>query len=98
MTRSLLRTHSPTTAAPLAKFARAFCAAVPNLTIMETDIDRIGWDAEIFTHLPEFQDGYLILPDRPGWGTEPIEAALADHPPVPGAGMWQRTEASKLSV
>ena len=51
---------------------RCWCA---NLTIMETDIDRIGWDAEIFTHQPEFKDGYLILPDRPGWGTEPIEAA-----------------------
>ena len=27
-----------------------FCAAVPNLRIMEIDIDRIAWDHELFTH------------------------------------------------
>ena len=59
-----------------------FCAAVPNLRIMETDIDRISWDHELFTHLPEFVDGHLIIPDRPGWGTDPIEKALLAHPPV----------------
>ncbi len=48
-----------------------FCAAVPNFRIMETDIDRLAWDHELFTHLPDFVDGYLIIPDRPGWGTEP---------------------------
>ena len=30
-----------------------FCAAVPNLRIMETDIDRLAWDHELFTHVPE---------------------------------------------
>ena len=48
-----------------------FSAAVPNLRIMETDIDRIAWDEELFTHVPEFVDGHLMMPDRPGWGTEP---------------------------
>ena len=43
-----------------------FCAAVPNLRIMETDIDRLAWDHELFTHLPEYVDGHLVLPDRPG--------------------------------
>jgi len=65
---------------------------------METDIDRIAWDAEIFTHAPEFKDGHLVVPDRPGWGTEPIEAALAKYPPIPEAGMWKRTEPSRLSI
>ena len=32
-----------------------FCAAVPNLRIMETDIDRLAWDHELFTHLPEYR-------------------------------------------
>jgi len=58
-----------------------FSAAVPNLRIMETDIDRIAWDHELFTHLPEFVDGHLVMPDRPGWGTEPVEEALRAHPP-----------------
>ena len=58
-----------------------FCAAVPNLRIMEIDIDRLEWDHELFTHLPEIVDGYLVIPDRPGWGTEPNEEALRAHPP-----------------
>jgi L-alanine-DL-glutamate epimerase-like enolase superfamily enzyme len=57
-----------------------FSAAVPNLRIMEIDIDRIAWDAELFTHVPEFENGHLVLPDRPGWGTEPDEAALRKYP------------------
>lgn len=58
-----------------------FAAAVPNLRIFETDIDRIAWDSELYTHVPQYQDGYLVVPDRPGWGTEPNEAALRAHPP-----------------
>jgi galactonate dehydratase len=58
-----------------------FAAAVPNLRIMETDIDRLDWDHELFTHVPEFKDGHLIMPSRPGWGTEPVEEAIKAHPP-----------------
>ena len=58
-----------------------FAAAVPNLRIMETDIDRISWDHELFSHVPEFVDGHLVMPARPGWGIEPNEAAIRAHPP-----------------
>ena len=58
-----------------------FASAVPNLRIMETDIDRIAWDNELFTHVPEFMDGSMIVPDRPGWGTEPNEEAMRAYPP-----------------
>jgi L-alanine-DL-glutamate epimerase-like enolase superfamily enzyme len=54
---------------------------VPNLEIMEVDVDRLAWDAELFTALPEYIDGHLAVPDTPGWGCEPDEAALAAHPP-----------------
>jgi L-alanine-DL-glutamate epimerase-like enolase superfamily enzyme len=65
-----------------------FAAAVPNLRIMEIDIDRLAWDDELFTHAPEFADGHLIVPDRPGWGTEPNEDAIRAHPPkTGGAGL-----------
>ncbi|MDX2203036.1 MAG: mandelate racemase/muconate lactonizing enzyme family protein [Hyphomicrobiaceae bacterium] len=64
-----------------------FCAAVPNLRIMETDIDRLAWDHELFTHVPAFEDGHLIVPDRPGWGTEPNEAAIRARPPRGDAGL-----------
>ncbi len=64
-----------------------FCAAVPNLRIMETDVDRVAWDKEIFTHLPDIKDGYMTVPERPGWGTEPVEEALKKYPPIPDAGL-----------
>jgi L-alanine-DL-glutamate epimerase-like enolase superfamily enzyme len=63
-----------------------FAAAVPNLRIMEADIDRLPWDAELFTEVPHYEDGHLILPNGPGWGTEPDEEALAAHPPKSGPG------------
>ena len=63
-----------------------FAAAVPNLRIMEIDIDRIAWDHEVFTHVPEISSGFLVMPDRPGWGTEPREEALAAHPPTTVTG------------
>ena len=64
-----------------------FSAAVPNLRIMEIDIDRLAWDHELFTHVPDIRDGYLVLPDRPGWGTEPNEEALRAHPPKTSGGL-----------
>jgi galactonate dehydratase len=57
-----------------------FSAAVPNLRIMEIDIDRLPRDAELFTYIPEIENGYLVLPDRPGWGTEPDEEAMKAYP------------------
>lgn len=64
-----------------------FACAVPNLRIMETDIDRIAWDHELFTHVPEYVDGHLVMPARPGWGTEPNEEAIRAHPPRAGGGL-----------
>ena len=58
-----------------------FAAAVPNLRIMEIDIDRIAWDREVFTREPRIENGHLVIPDTPGWGTEPDEEALNAHPP-----------------
>lgn len=66
-----------------------FAAAVPNLRIMETDVDRLPWEGELFTHQPEYRDGHLIIPDRPGWGTEPIEEALRARPPKSTGGLLQ---------
>lgn len=72
-----------------------FSACVPNLRIMETDIDRLAWDHELFTHVPEFENGHLIVPDRPGWGTEPNEAGLAAHPPKNNSGLLNYGSAKK---
>ena len=64
-----------------------FSAAVPNLRIMEIDIDRLDWDDELFTATPPIEDGYLVVPDTPGWGTEPDEDALRAHPVKGGTGL-----------
>ena len=66
-----------------------FAAAVPNLRIMEVDVDRLAWDRELFSHEPEFEAGHLVVPDRPGWGTEPIEEAILAHPPKVSGGLLQ---------
>lgn len=63
-----------------------FAAAVPNLRIMEHDVDRLAWDDELFSGAPVIRDGAIEVPDRPGWGCEPIEAALRAHPPKVRAG------------
>jgi L-alanine-DL-glutamate epimerase-like enolase superfamily enzyme len=64
-----------------------FAAAMPNLRIMETDIDRIAWDHELFTHVPVIENGHLVVPDRPGWGTEPNEDGMRAHPAKDHAGL-----------
>jgi galactonate dehydratase len=64
-----------------------FAAATPNLRIMEVDIDRLPWDEELFTNAPRFEQGQLIVPDDPGWGTEPNEEGIRAHEPRPGGGL-----------
>ena len=58
-----------------------FCAAVPNFRIMEIDIDDVPWKDDLVTHPPEIVDGEYVLSDRPGWGTDVNEEAVAAHPP-----------------
>jgi L-alanine-DL-glutamate epimerase-like enolase superfamily enzyme len=64
-----------------------FSAAVPNLRIMEIDIDRLAWDHELFTNVPVIEDGHLIIGDAPGWGTEPNEEAIRARPPKGTQGL-----------
>ena len=64
-----------------------FAAAVPNLRIMEIDIDRLAWDDELFDIPPKIENGHLVLPDTPGWGIAPNEEALKAHPPKDRAGL-----------
>ena len=58
-----------------------FCAVVPNLRIMEIDLDTVLWYDELVTVPPTIRDGHLHLPTRPGWGTEVNEDAVRAHPP-----------------
>ena len=58
-----------------------FCALVPNFRIMEIDPDRVPWYDDLVTVKPRIENGFLHLPDGPGWGTEVDEAAVRAHPP-----------------
>ena len=58
-----------------------FCAVVPNLRIMEIDLDTVPWYDDLVTVKPEIKDGFVFLPTRPGWGTAVNEAGVRAHPP-----------------
>jgi L-alanine-DL-glutamate epimerase-like enolase superfamily enzyme len=57
-----------------------FCAAIPNFRVMEIDIDDVPWKDDLVTVRPRIEDGHLLLPDGPGWGTELDEEAIRAHP------------------
>jgi galactonate dehydratase len=56
-------------------------AVVPNLRIMEIDPDVVPWHDDLFTVQPVIENGHLVLPAGPGWGTGVNEAAVRAHPP-----------------
>jgi len=58
-----------------------FCAAIPNFRVMEIDIDDVTWKDDLVTVVPKIEDGHLLLPTGPGWGTELNEEAIRAHPP-----------------
>ena len=65
---------------PLATMmSAAFCAVVPNLRVMEIDVDAVAWESDFVTRPPDIAGGSLRLTTEPGWGTEVSEAALAAH-------------------
>lgn len=67
---------------PLATLMSAhFCAVAPNLRIMEIDPDTVPWYDDLVTTNPRIEDGHLLLPTGPGWGTGVNEEAVRAHPP-----------------
>jgi len=57
------------------------CAAIPNFRVMEIDIDDVLWKDDIVTTLPVIENGDLLLPTGPGWGSDVNEAFVRAHPP-----------------
>ena len=57
------------------------CAAIPNYRIMEFEVDDVPWKSDFLTHPPVVEKGEMLVPTRPGWGTEINEEALRAHPP-----------------
>ncbi len=58
-----------------------FCAVVPNLRVMETDVDSAAWRDELFTAPMVIEAGDMLLPKGPGWGVDVNEAGVRAHPP-----------------
>jgi galactonate dehydratase len=57
-----------------------FCATVPNMKIMEIDVDSAPWRDDIVTDLPVIEKGYIKISQKPGLGTELNEKEIAKHP------------------
>ncbi|HEV3347239.1 MAG TPA: mandelate racemase/muconate lactonizing enzyme family protein [Methylomirabilota bacterium] len=66
------------------------CAVLPNVRIMEIDIDDVAWKADLVTKPPVIKDGHIFLPEGPGWGAEINEEVLRAHP-WPGVGERARS-------
>ena len=41
---------------------------LPNVRIMEIDIDDVPWKDELVDHPPVIENGEVLIPTRPGWG------------------------------
>jgi len=54
-----------------------FAAAVPNFKITEYEVDDVARKADFVTVPPVIENGALVLPTTPGWGTEIDEEASA---------------------
>jgi galactonate dehydratase len=58
----------------------SLCAVLPNVRIMEIDIDDVPWKDQLVTHAPEIVDGHMLIPRGPGWGTAINEDVAKAHP------------------
>ena len=66
----------------------SLCAVLPNVRIMEIDVDDVPWREDMVTNLPEIENGYLTIPSGPGWGIEMVEEVLKAHPWDKGNANW----------
>ena len=72
----------------LASFISAsLCAVLPNVRILEIDIDDVPWKNDLVTTVPEISDGYMNVPTTPGWGTDLNLESIQDH-------LWQNRRAN----
>ncbi len=57
----------------------SLCGVLPNVRIMEIDIDDVPWKDDLATNKPEIKDGYMTIPTGPGWGTDLNEEVAKQH-------------------
>ena len=66
----------------------SLCAVLPNVRIMEIDVDDVPWREDMVTNVPAIENGYLTIPTGVGWGTEMVEEVLKAHPWEKGNANW----------
>jgi L-alanine-DL-glutamate epimerase-like enolase superfamily enzyme len=59
--------------------AAHFAAVVPNFRIGELDVDEVPWKQKLLTTPLRVENGEIVLPTGPGWGTEIDEEQLRAH-------------------
>jgi galactonate dehydratase len=65
----------------LATFVAAqWCASIPNVRMLEIDVDDVPWREELVTAVPQIEAGELVVPTAPGWGADVDEDVLRAHP------------------
>ena len=57
--------------------------ALPNRRIMGSHVHSLARRRDVVNYEPEFQNGCVLVPGRPGWGTEPVEAELVPRSGLP---------------
>lgn len=64
------------------------CSVLPNVRIMEIDIDDVPWKDELVSHPPQITNGYMKTPTGPGWGTDLNESVARKHPWTKSGVPW----------
>ncbi len=79
---------------PLCTMVNAqLCAALPNVEILEIDLDDVPWKMDLLTDPFVIENGELIVPDRPGWGSDINEEVVRAHPLPPDEAGGRRAVA-----
>ena len=66
----------------------SLCAVLPNVRIMEIDVDDVPWKDDLATVKPEIVDGCYTVPTGPGWGTDLNEEVACEHPWTGDRSNW----------
>lgn len=73
----------------MASFISAsLCAVLPNVRIMEIDVDDVPWKNDLVTKKPEIVEGQMMIPSEPGWGTDLNEEVAREHPWTQAKAAW----------
>ena len=65
----------------------SLCGVLPNVRIMEIDIDDVPWKNDLVTNLPDINDGQMKIPTGVGWGTDLNLEVVQNH-------LWENQRAN----